>query len=453
VAVESLRSDVIYQWHQGKEILPNINGLARNGVQLTRAYSQSTHSDYADPCLVSSLYPLRALRHHYYGPRDPWPVTRIYDVLKPLGYSTAIISSQNEAWGGMDHFLQSQHLDLFLHPETRPADTMVADRDPGFAREVRLGGLVAGKFPDAYTADQAIAWIREQAAADKPFFLSMNLQSSHFPYLMPDHVPRPFQPARLSSNVSFVDYPPEETETVRNAYFNAIHECDRQIGRLVAALTELQKLDNTILVVTGENGEAFHECGSVTHASNPVEPAIHVACVIHAPKFLEARVEDYPFEHVDLVPTVLGITEEGLAELGTTSQDVASQGVAGPETAALGVAELDRHPNFQGINIFSVERPALDERLLFCHVLSSLAEADSVLLAGRWKLTHDYRSNEQSLYDVVDDPGQTRNLISTHDQIADRLRAALAEWRQRQLAYYQHPAYYLNYYPPPPPRN
>lgn len=421
VAVESLRADVVHQVRQGREITPNINRLARSGVELTRAYAQSTHSDYADPCLVSSLYPLRSLRHHYYGPRDPWPVQRIYDVLKPYGYTSAIISSQNEAWGGMDHFLTSPNLDLFFHPERNPDRSLVADRDPGFSREVRLGGLVAGKFPDAYTADQAIDWINAAAANGQPFFLSMNLQSSHFPYLMPDEVARPFQPCELSSRVSFVDYPIEETESVRNAYFNAIHECDRQIGRLVAALENVDRLDNTILVVTGENGEAFHECGSVTHAREPVEPAIHVACVMHAPQRLEPRVEDYPFEHVDLVPTVLSL------------------------------ADIPLHPNFQGIDIFAKDRPSADHRLLFCHVLSSLCEADSVMLGGRWKLTQDRRSGRESLYDVQHDPGQQHDLLPTQPQLADRLRSVLTQWRHQQLAYYHFPAYYLRYFPPPPP--
>ncbi len=422
VAVESLRHDMIYRRHQNQEILPHVNRLARAGLQLTKAYAESTHSDYADVCLVSSLYPLRTLRHHYYTPSDPWPKTLIYDLLKPRGYATAIISSQNEAWGGMDHFLASDQLDLFYHPETSDAATMVSDLDPGFSREVRLGSLVAGKFPDAHTTGQAIAWVRAQVAAGRPFFLSMNLQSSHFPYLMPDDVPRPFQPCRLDPHISFVEYPIEQVETVRHAYYNAIHECDRQIGRLVAALEELGQLENTILVVTGENGESFHECQSVTHARDPVEPAIHIAWVIHAPGRITPRVDDYPCEHVDLVPTVLAL------------------------------AGMPSHPNFQGRDLLADDREPAEQRLTFCHVLSSLAEADAVTLGGRWKLTHDRRSDRLTLFDVEHDPGEQHNLISSEPELSARLQWALATWRQQQLAYYHYPAYYLSYYPPAPPR-
>ena len=75
IAVESLRADVIHLRHHGREVMPNLNRLARGGLQFTRAYAESTHSDYADVCLVSSLYPLRTRHHHYYRADDPWPKT------------------------------------------------------------------------------------------------------------------------------------------------------------------------------------------------------------------------------------------------------------------------------------------------------------------------------------------------------------------------------------------
>jgi arylsulfatase A-like enzyme len=349
-------------------------------------------------------------------------VTRIYDLLQPRGYATAIISSQNEAWGGMDHFLKSDHLQWFYHPETGHAQTWVSSMDRGFSSEVAAGGLVAGKFADSHTTDQAIDWITRQVRAGRPFFLSMNFQSSHFPYLMPDDVPRPFSPCELPSDISFVEYPPGQIERVRNAYCNAIHECDRQVGRLVDALRTLGQLDNTILVVTGENGEAFHEAGQVSHASEPVEPVIHVACVLHAPRLLSPRIEDYPFEHVDLVPTVLGL-------MGWPT-----------------------HPSFQGIDVLAADRPPAEERLTYCHVLSSLAQSDAILRGGRWKLTVNQRTGASTLHDVVSDPLEEHDLLAAEPELAKQLRRLVDQWRDQQLAYYHFPSYYLNYFPPRPPR-
>jgi len=423
VAIESMRNDVINMRHQGREVTPNVNRLAAGGLQFTKAYAESTHSDYADVCLVSSLYPLRTREHHYYEATDPWPKTLLYDVLKPAGYATAIISSQNEAWGGMDQFLDSPNLDRFYHPQRSDgAKTMVSERDLGISREIRVGNLFAGKFPDRYTTGVAIDWIKKQHEAGRPFYLGMNLQSSHFPYLMPEDTPRPFQPCKLDSDVYFMDYPEEKTPIVWNAYLNAIAECDRQIGRLVAALDDLGIRDEVILVVTGENGEAFHENGSVGHARHPVEPALRVACVINAPGYLAPRVESYPFEHVDLVPTLLGLAGRS----------------PGPST--------------QGIDVLAKDRPPLAERLQFFHVLTPAARCDAVLLAGRWKYIFDHDAQQGRLFDVVNDPGETHDLADEKRELAERLHDVLLRWRRQQLAYYHYPMYYESYYPPRPPR-
>jgi arylsulfatase A-like enzyme len=423
IAVESLRHDVVGLRENGREVTPNINALARRGVELTRAYAQSTHSDYADVCLPSSLYPLRTRHHHYYGSNDPWPQTLLHDVLKQRGYATAIISSQNEAWGGMDKFLATPGLDLFYHPETSNAsNTLTSDRDPGFLRERRAGALLAGKFPDRHTTDVALNWIEKQTDESKPFYLSINFQSSHFPYLIPDDSPRPFKPYTMAPETRFSHYAAEQVPVVRNAYLNGMAECDRQIGRLVAKLRELGKLNNTILVVTGENGESFHENGVVGHACDPAEPVIHIAAIIHAPSLLRPRTDDYPFEHVDLAPTILGLMG------------------------------LPSHPNFQGIDLFSPSRPPADERLVFVHVHSPIARSDAVILGGRWKLFVSFECPWGKLFDVVDDPTESRDLSESQPELKAKLLQTLETWQDRQLAYYHYPMYYQEYYPPRPPK-
>jgi len=421
LAVESLRHDVVNLRHQDREVTPNLNRLAKQGVHFTRAYTQSTHSDYADVCIVSSLYPLRKTRHHYYSAHDPWPKTLIYDLLKPLGYSTAIYSSQNEKWGCMDQFLASPNLDVYHDAEQAAARTRVDMRDSGFAREVESGALRSGSLDDSYTTDRAIEWIESQVRAERPFFLNMNFQSSHFPYAMAPEVPRPFQPAEMNFDAGFLYYPQEKIPVVRNAYYNAVHECDRQLGRLVDTLAKSGALDDTILVVMGENGESFYENGVVSHAGRPAEPTIHVALVVHAPQLLQPKVEDYPTELVDVTPTVLNLLRQ------------------------------PSHPNFQGRNVFAEDRPAVADRLLFFHIENPVARCDALLYQGRWKLIRDRNRNVDELFDLANDPTESRNLLATETKLAAELSATLTEWRRGQLAYYHYPQFFLRYYPPPSP--
>jgi arylsulfatase A-like enzyme len=424
VAVESLRHDVVHQKHQGREVMPNLNALARGGVNCTRAYTQSTHSDYADVCIPSSLYPLRTRRHHFYRATDPWPKTRLYDVLKQAGHATAVISSQNESWGGMDRFLASPNLDLFYDAERSDCpETIVGQGDVGFTSALRNKELTRGKLTDQHTTDTAIAWITEQVGKEKEFCLCINFQSSHFPYNLPADRERPFQPCAIDFDASFLNYPKDKVDVVRNAYYNALHESDKHLGRVVAALRSLGRLEDTILVVVGENGEAFWENGTVTHGREPVEPTLRVACVLHAPKLLGPRVEDYPVELIDVVPTVFALSG------------------------------LPKHANFQGIDFLAKDRVPAGERLLFAHVETGLAQSEVVILGGRWKLIVDrMHGGKAKLFDLAGDPGETTDLAQAKPELAGRLRDLIATWRRNQLAYYHFPQYYRNYYPPQPPR-
>ncbi|MCG8651282.1 MAG: sulfatase-like hydrolase/transferase, partial [Pirellulales bacterium] len=429
---ESLRGDCIGTLHQGIEITPSINQLAAAGIRFANAYSQSTHSNYADPCIASSQYPLRGRLPRPYRRNDPFPKTLIYDLLKPRGYATAIISSQNEAWFSMDQFYESPNLDLLFDPQRVEGKTYVDVRDWGMAREALGGTLRGGKFIDSYTADHAIDWIAKQASRETPFFLQMNLQSSHFPYPLPPQVPRPFQPCEIDFPASFVGYRREKTDVVRNAYFNAIAECDRQIGRIVAALHRTDQFQNTVLVVVGENGESFYEDGTVTHGGPPSQVQLKVAWVMTAPGLDDPSVEDYPVELVDVVPTVLG-------RLG-----------------------LPRDPNHQGIDVLSSQRPALKERLLFFHVNSPHGHAVATIWGGRWKFiafepgtwshVQDPTGRGEALFDLANDAEESENLVLEQPEISALLRDVLERWRGRQLAYYNYPQFYLKYAPPRPPK-
>ena len=424
IQIESLRSDVIHLQHQGREVMPHLNKLANDALVWRNAYSQSTHSDYADPCIVSSLYPLRTRHHHYYALNDPWPKQLSYDCLKQLGYATATISSQNEMWGRMEHFLTSPNLDFFYHPE-RFADRANAEmnhQDPGFYAQVQNGMLKAGKFPDRHTASVAIDWIERQSETGKPFLLNMNLQSSHFPYLIPDEATKPFQPCDFGSEISFASYPIEATRTVRNAYYNSLHEIDTQLGLLIETLQRVGIADQTMLVVLGENGESFHENGQVCHANKPYEATTNIGLVMHGPTWLEPGVEDYPIEHVDILPTLF---------------------------RRIGLAP---HPNFQGIDALAADRPELLDRFLYFHTLSPLAQCDGLQWASRWKYLWDHQTSRGELYDLESDPGESTNLFTERPDLANALHDQLMLWRQRQLAWYHLPNLYGNFYPPKPPK-
>lgn len=422
IEVESLRHDVVFLQHQGREVMPTLNRLAAGGLQLTRTYAASTHSNYADPALLSSLYPLRARHHHYYSLADPWPKALVYDVAKPHGCATAVISSQNETWGGMDAFLHSSNLDLLFDSRSSKASGYVADSDITFAR-FASATQSAGKLDDRETVARAIEWLGVCQRAGNRFCLAMNFQTSHFPYVVPADGPRPFAPANMDFRASFVNYPMEKVAIVKNAYFNALHYIDRQLAALVDFLDAQGLRDSTLLVIVGDNGECFYENGYCTHAGPPFEPAIHVPLIMNCPGTIAPREEDYLTQGIDVVPI------------------------------ALRLMGLPLSPCFQGTDVLASDRIPEERRLAFIHNCTLVrATADAVVSALGWKYVYDRKTNNGALYDLRIDPGERMAVQGKYPEVAETLHRILSRWRDVQLAYYARPEYYGIYYSPRTPQ-
>jgi phosphoglycerol transferase MdoB-like AlkP superfamily enzyme len=409
ITIESLRSDAILMKHEGREVMPNVAILARTGHFFPNCYANSTHSDYSDPCILSSLYPLRTTRHHFYRHEDPWPKVLIYDLLKQYGYATAMFSSQNETWSNMHLFYESPHLDLFFDSRSYSGKTMAP---AGMNHWLNKTGQVAGKLDDAITIQRAIDWMRQQCLSRTPFFVSLNLQTSHFPYERPDAREHPFYPGRVPDDATLLSHSRDGRNAVRNAYFNALEYLDHQVGQLSQFLQSVRIRDQTIVAVIGDHGEAFFEDGASGHAGPPIEAVIRTGLVVNCPGMVRPDNDPFFAQAIDVVPTLL---------------------------ACLG---LPHHPAHQGLNLLSPFRPANEDRLAFVHCSTGVSDCDAVVSATGWKMVFDNRRMSTRLYFVQKNRSDESELLAGYDDIARVLLRQLSSWRQRQLLYYQSPRYF-----------
>ncbi len=175
--VESLNSNMLAAYGDQDQHTREINKIAKKSLIAEHLYSQSSHSNYADIALLSSNYPLRSREIHYYPPNPPYPRVMLQDILKPLGYKSAIFSSQNENWCGMINYLDSGNFDTIFHAGTskklRPEININKEGD--IER--------AGKVDDGTTIDTALNWLN--SIGDNPFYMYLNMQNSHMPYYTP----------------------------------------------------------------------------------------------------------------------------------------------------------------------------------------------------------------------------------------------------------------------------
>ena len=399
VQVESLRSDQLRIYGGTRDVMPTIDALARQSRVFTNAYVQASHSNYADLVPLSSHYPLRSPEMYEYPENPPYPRVLIYDVLKALGYKTAIFSSQNELWGGMANYHRASSLDRFFHAATFSGPTSAPWGDLGFAEWVkeRKG---AGSVDDRYTVAEALKWL--DTTGGEPFFLHMNLQASHVPYVVPDDFPHRFGPKELDFAIMWGKFPIEKIDVVKDRYADSLFYEDTQIARLFDYLRTRGLWDNTVIVVGGDNGEAFYEHGFSSHASSLFNEVVKVPMIVRAPG-LEPGLDSRPAMFLDVPPSIFDL---------------------------LG---LPPHPSFQGISLFA---PDPDPNRSLFLIVQTPAAFQSAIVRGGFKLLHNELDGRNYLWDQVNDPAERQNLVSSRPDLVQDLAARLRFWRSEQLSYY-----------------
>jgi len=411
LTVESLRADQLRAYGSNRDVMPALDQLASEARVFLNSYTQSSHTNYATIVPLSSHYPLRSPTMYSYPKNPTYPRVLIYDLLKALGYRTAIFSSSNENWSGMINYLDTGNLDRFIHAANSKKPTYLMAGDAGFAAWARDSSH-AGSLDDSTTVDEAIEWL--DGVGDNPFFVALNFQNSHLPYPIPPNFPRRFGPAELDFTIRFAHFPKDKTEIVKDVYADSLAYVDSQIQRFIQYLKLKNKWDNTLVVITGDHGQAFYEHGFASHASEIFDEVMRVPLIVRAPG-LKAGLENRLAQHVDIAPSITGL---------------------------LG---LPIHPSFQGSDLFSA--PMNPNRTAFMVAQTPDAYQYGIIRAG-FKLIYDERLREYRLFNLDADPGETQDLATAQPLIVEDLANRLNTWRKVQIDYYSDVTVQEREYPP-----
>jgi len=177
-------------------------------------------------------------------------------------------------------------------------------------RDVPVEESFAGTTQDANDRDMTerlFAFMAEQQRARTPFFGFAFYKSTHFPYDYPADSAR-FRPA---AELSVIGASANDDPTpVLNDYRNAVHYVDRLIGGLLERMRASGLLENTIVVITADHGEAFNDRRDNTwgHGGDFSRYLTQVPLIVYVPGRASRRVSTVTSE-VDVAPTLL---QEGL---------------------------------------------------------------------------------------------------------------------------------------------
>jgi arylsulfatase A-like enzyme len=420
--IEALRAGEVTRQVNGLDVMPTASKLATRGLNFQRAYSQANESAYSAHSILSGLHPLKSSRRDNFTAID-YPLTRIADLLSPA-YYTAYISSFDERWQGMLQTSFSPRLDSYLHAGNYTGNLLPPDpADDGFRAAAQSARIETGGLDDAATVSLLQDWIRDTSKKPerRPFFAITHLETSHFPYEQAASVPARFTPNQLSAaeraQLSFVYYPRELAPRMLNRYWNSLSYIDAQIASTLDLLEETGELENTIIVITGDHGELFHENGHVTHAAALYNRTLNVSLVISGTPALPARSVSEPVSSLDLGPMLLHF------------------------------AKMPPFAGFQGSLPPSLDpdAPHRPPGPVFSTV-QAIAYEDSVLV-GPWKFAEHAEGAYASLFNVQSDPLEQHAQPPGSD-VWNCLQATLHQFRTNQFGYFASAQLKAGFFPP-----
>jgi len=414
ITVDCLRSDHLGCYGYMRNTSPNIDKLASRGVLFLEAISNGGCTPCAFPSILASALPPAGFDE--VGGLSKRSTT-LAELLKRAGYHTAgfhcnpFLTSFFGYHRGFDVFSSSLAGRSFKEVRTRLQARVWRSRETLLARLiVRLGRMLrpvlfrVAERP-IVTASEMVAkvipWVRSHREG---YFLWLHFMDVHGPYTPPARYVRQFQKKPLSRSQMVALWEkirrepervsPAEVETVINLYDGAIRYVDDTIGLLLSALGD--SLSGTVVIVTADHGEEFGEHGRFVHLT-VYDTLLHVPLIMAGPGIGAGHRVGEQVSLIDLPPTIAEMAGQ---------KDVS--GFHG--RSLLGLMNGEEMASRATVSTFLIghkQRKIAYRRQGWKYICTS-------------NLREGRAPTSEEVYNLADDPAETRNLHGLNDEQADR---------------------------------
>ena len=427
LVIDTLRADHLGTYGYGRDTSPRIDQLASEGTTYENAIASASWTLPSHASIFTGLFPKDHGTHAENFTLDARFDT-LAERLRKDGYRTGGFSNNvwtNDTSGlkqGFDEFQE-----LFQHQQARVEGVSKDDLDAD------MGGRL--------TNQSVFDWVDGLPKDDRPFFVFINFFEPHLPYrptrpfdqhFLPEGV-RPHNVQRLRSFYSpreygyilrlpFMEVKPRELEILTSLYDAEIAYTDSIVAGLLDGLKERGLLDDTLVVVTSDHGEHLGENHMLSHKMSVYDPLLHVPLVLWNPKLLPTpqRIRR-PVQNHDLFGTVLelaGVRHHSAVLPLEEPKEGSGQG----ERETLTFAQIAYPTPF--LENIAKSMPAGNTK--------PLERALETVRGPRYKLIAG-SDGSLELYDLVDDPLESKNLASEKPDVVAKLKGYLEQWRAGEL--------------------
>lgn len=431
ILTDDLRHDALGATGNPSVSTPNLDLLASQGLTLNRFYVASPRCHPSRASFLSGRYPhqeqiVEEVIGYHVREGTPTVATR----LNRAGYTTGFVGKAH--LGGRPQRWGFQEVPAYTEQARAFTDDLKV-RDRRFVVRTGEGDTKTrfiGKDTTRFLVDRSMQFVEQNR--NRPWFLWLATTAPHAPYFysgehpydLPDtHVPPGFPPGDLGAADDAVDSllrqlvePGSDAyrrgkalfENLWSKYYSNVSTLDHQIGRLMKRLRETGQAQNTVVILTSDNG-IMHGSHRIMNKGVWYEEATRVPAIVRWPGVVEpGRTSPALVSSVDFLPTVL---------------DLAGRRPA-PEASS-------------GRSFLPVLREGHPVR---DHVYSESRRL-KVLGGGFWQMVRGDRfkyvrfreRKETHLYDLVNDPHEQNDLAhdTRYRTVRERLDRSLTSWLER----------------------
>ncbi len=342
--------------------------------------------------------------------------TTLAEALKQNGYKTFFAGKWH--LGDEDCFPEDQGFDINIgghHRGSPPGGYYTPYKNP------KLSDGPEGEYLTDRLTDESISFIKENK--ERPFLLYLSFYTVHTPIQANiDYVEKYREKLTEMGNPAverLAEHNAFTTQQQLNAdYASMIHALDENIGRLLETIEYLGISDNTVIILTSDNGGLSTITNSNWTAPTSVKPlragkgwcyegGIRVPLIIRTPDMRDATVCDLPVISMDFFPTILELS--GIPALPDQHKDGISLSTLLNDGNDPGREELFWH---------------------YPHYHSSGWTPGAAIRSGKWKLIEFYELDKTELYDLESDPGENNNLADIYPEKVNELSKKLFHLQQ-----------------------
>jgi arylsulfatase A-like enzyme len=374
ILIDTLRAHRLGSYGYERDTSPSIDYLAAQGIRFDKHLAQSSWTKCSMASLWTGLNPDRTgiMRFNDAAPKEAVMPAEIF---REAGYRTGGIF--RNGWVAAN-FGFDQGFEVYERPIPDKPSATVRRENP----HIKLLGT------DDAVMDSAIEFLRVHGG--ERFFLYLHLMDVH-QYL-------------YDANTALFG------NTYSDVYDNSLRHEDAVLAELLAYLTENGYLDDTLLVIASDHGEAFAERGYDGHAKHIYRESTEVPFVISLPfRVAGGIVVPTRSRNVDVWPTVLDLL--GLSPLPDTDGEslvpeilASARGETLPADDRVATAYLDK----------SWGSPREDPQHLI-----AVAQGDFRFVRSMPK---EAGEPVDELFDASRDPLERQNVIAEQPEVAALLR-------------------------------